>query len=199
SGLLVVGTEGVFPCIECHREVAAILHAGQLRLVAVDRRRQRAAHKLLVTINVNRGLRRIASGCCLRIRSGLLGNRGQAHKTENRQPQNAKLAHFSLRESLSMESGMVAAQSSLRFSSLLKRLRRCCLPLKLPGYGAHVRVERTLLSAAFDVDFDSVRCPILAVFFAGGPFSPTGTWYLRNPPLDKSPRVSARAQPILLV
>jgi len=45
-----------FPGVESHSEVTAVLHAGQLGFIAVDRRRQVATRKLLIAINLNRGL-----------------------------------------------------------------------------------------------------------------------------------------------
>ncbi len=76
----------MFPRIQFYREVAPILHAGQLSFITVDGRRQCAAHKLLIAINVNRGLGRLGVVCFWRIRSRLLGDRSQAREAEDQQP-----------------------------------------------------------------------------------------------------------------
>ncbi len=65
SRLLVVGVEVMFPRIEFYREIAAIFRTRQFGFVAVDGRRQRAPHKLLIAINVNRSLGRLGVGCFL--------------------------------------------------------------------------------------------------------------------------------------
>src|SRR5262249_31815845 len=51
--LLVIRTEGVFAGSNRYREVTTVVHARELHLVAIDRRRQCASYELLVTVDVN--------------------------------------------------------------------------------------------------------------------------------------------------
>src|SRR5437762_14125348 len=59
--LLVVRVKGMLARLDFNGEVAAVVHARELRLVAVDGGLESAAHKLLVAVDVNRPFGRLGA------------------------------------------------------------------------------------------------------------------------------------------